>query len=142
MGCDVGDKRIGIAVTDPFGWTVQPLRTIVRKNLAQTLGDLDRLLEEYTVATLVLGLPLNSKGEEGPQAAKVRLFERQLKNHIKKTGKSVTIAMWDESFTTQEAAEELIAADVSRKKRRAVIDKLAAQRILESYLASLKDMSS
>ena len=90
------------------------------------------------MAQLVVGLPLNSEGEEGPQAIKVRLFERQLKNFFKKTGKKIEILLWDESLTTREAEEILIAADMSRSKRRKIIDKMAAARILQSYVESLK----
>ena len=139
MGLDVGDKRLGVAVTDPFGWTVQPVATIQRKDLQQTLAELKNLLEEYAVEELVVGLPLNGEDAEGPQAKKVRLFERQLKNFLRDQRKPIPILMWDESFTTQEVEEELIAtADLSRAKRRKVVDQLAAQRILESYLESLK----
>ena len=138
MALDVGDKTIGVAVTDPMGWTVQPLQVIQRKNLQQTLATLEALFSEYAVAQLVVGLPLNSEGEEGPQAIKVRLFERQLKNFFKKTGKKIEILLWDESLTTREAEEILIAADMSRSKRRKIIDKMAAARILQSYVESLK----
>ena len=138
LGLDVGDKTIGIAVTDPMGWTVQPVTTLQRKNLKQTLDDLFQFIQEYDIQEIVLGLPLDISGAEGPQAQKVRLFERQLHNFLQKKHCNLSVVAWDESFSTQEAEEVLIAADMSRKKRKNIVDKLAAQRILQSYLESLK----
>ena len=138
LGLDVGDKRIGVAVTDPMGWTVQPVTTLQRKNLQQTLEALFQLIEEYEIHEIVMGLPLDGRGAEGLQAEKVRLFERQLNNFLAKNHRNTSILTWDESFSTQEAEEVLIAADMSRKKRKNIVDKLAAQRILQSYLESLK----
>ena len=75
LGLDVGDKTIGIAVTDPMGWTVQPVTTLQRKNLKQTLDDLFQFIQEYDIQEIVLGLPLDISGAEGPQAHKRRPSE-------------------------------------------------------------------
>ena len=114
-------------------------------NLNQQLGlssfilkkNLFKFIQEYDIQEIVLGLPLDISGAEGPQAQKVRLFERQLHNFLKKKHCNLSVVAWDESFSTQEVEEVLIAVDMSRKKRKNIVDKLAAQRILQSYLESL-----
>lgn len=138
MALDVGDRRIGVAVTDPFGWTVQPVETIERRDHAQTFQCLKDLFKIYNVQKIVLGLPLLA-GAEGPQAKKIRHFERELVNFLKKEELLIAIETWDETLTTAEVEEVLIAHDVTRAKRKKIVDKLAAVRILESYLEGMAE---
>ncbi|MDP2599321.1 MAG: Holliday junction resolvase RuvX [Deltaproteobacteria bacterium] len=131
---DVGDKRIGVAVSDPLGMTAQSLVTIARRHFKEDCARLLKLAEEYEVQKIVIGLPLNSEGNEGPQAKKVRFFGEGLTKFLKEKEASITIEWWDESLTSQEAEAILLEADLSRKKRRKVVDKLAASLILQRYL--------
>lgn len=131
---DIGDKRIGVAVSDPLGMTAQSLVTIERRHFKEDCAQLLKIMEEYGVQKIVIGLPLNSEGNEGPQAKKVRFFAEGLIKFLKEKGALITIEWWDESLTSQEAEEILLEADLSRKKRKKMIDKLAASLILQSYL--------
>lgn len=133
MALDIGEKRIGVAVTDELGITSQPVTTIHRRDLQKDIQDiLDKLLE-YNVDILVIGLPLRGDGEIGTQAKKVLVLKGQIENALTKAGQTVKIETWDESMTTHEAHEVLAMGHVSQKKRKKVVDKLAAVFILESY---------
>jgi len=125
LGLDFGSKRIGLAISDGLGITAQPLDTIT----PDKLHTLNELIKEYEVEELVVGLPLNMNGSKGPKAEEAIAFVEELKKTI-----SVPIKMWDERLTTMAVEKELIRADVSRKKRKRSIDKLAAQLILQGYL--------
>lgn len=129
LGLDVGDKRIGIAVSDAMGITAQFVGTLTR---SQTRADFDRLLEtaeDYEVATIVVGLPKKLNGSFSPQTRKVENFLAELKKHT-----DIPIQTWDERFTTTSAEASLIEANVRRKSRRKVIDSVAAQIMLQHYL--------
>ncbi len=132
MGLDVGDKTIGIAASDPMGWTAQGIETIMRTNIKKDLQRLEELVKEYEVNKIVVGLPKNMNGTIGPQGEKVQEFAERLKKRF-----SAEIVLWDERLTTVAAERSLIAADVSRKKRKEVIDKMAAVYILQGYLDSI-----
>lgn len=129
MGLDVGDKTVGVAVSDLLGITAQGVSTLRRTNLDADLQALARLCEEYEVGRLVVGLPLNMDGTEGPRAALSRRFGEKLQQ---KTG--LEVVFWDERLTTAEVERVLIAGDVSRRKRKAVVDQLAAQVILQGWM--------
>ena len=132
MGLDVGDKTIGVALSDPMGWTAQGLEVIRRKNDIQE--DFQRLLEiirEYGVESILVGLPKNLNGTIGPQGEKVQAFVEQLKKEI-----NLPVKTWDERLSTVAAEKVLLQADVSRSKRKKVIDKMAAAVILQGYLDS------
>ena len=137
MALDVGEKTIGVAVTDEMGWTAQGLTTIRRKTLDADLESLEDLVKEYQVGTLVVGLPLRADGEVGTQAKKVEKFADQIKKHLESIGREMTIEMWDESMTTADAHEIMSQAGVTTKKRKKVVDKLAAVLILESYMRGM-----
>jgi len=137
MALDVGEKTIGVAVTDEMGWTAQGLTTIRRKTLDVDLESLVDLVKEYQVGTLVVGLPLRADGEVGTQAKKVEKFTDQIKKHLESIGREMTIEMWDESMTTADAHEIMSQAGVTTKKRKKVVDKLAAVLILESYMRGI-----
>lgn len=135
IGLDVGDKTIGIAVSDPLGITAQGVTTIERVGIRKDTGKVLDYVREYKCDTIVIGLPLAMSGEDSIQTEKVREFRKMLENKMRSTGiKNVEVIWQDERLTTVQAEKVMIAADVSRKKRKAVIDKQAAVIILQSYL--------
>ncbi|NLC51048.1 MAG: Holliday junction resolvase RuvX [Firmicutes bacterium] len=129
MGLDVGEKTIGIAISDPFGITAQGLETLKRYSKKADLARLRDLVDEYGVEKIIVGLPLNMDGTIGPAASKIEQFSIELG---KKLG--VPVQTWDERLSTAAAERALLQADLSRGKRKKIIDKLAAVLILESYL--------
>lgn len=136
VGLDIGDKRIGVALSDELGWTAQPLETIARVTVEKDLKRLEEILKEYAVSKMVIGLPRSLSGKITPQTQKVLDFVELLKKKMMTS--PIPIEMWDEWFTTKEAEHILISADVSRKKRKGVIDQLSAVLILQSYLNAQK----
>lgn len=133
LALDVGDRTIGIAVSDLLLLTAQGVEVIRRKTLEKDLIRLNELIAEYQIDTLVIGLPKNMNGTIGPRGELVQEFGRKLSEEFP----SMTIKYWDERLSTVAAEKSLIAADVSRAKRRQVIDKMAAVFILQGYLDSL-----
>lgn len=129
LGLDVGDRRIGVAVSDELGLTAQPVLTLVRKNRRQDLGSLARLVRKYTCAQVVVGNPLYMSGDISPQALKAQAVAQALQEQ---TG--VTVTLWDERLSTTEAHRHLDAAGRLPADRRAVIDQVAAVLILQSFL--------
>ncbi len=133
LSLDVGDRTIGIAVSDLLGLTAQGVETIRRKSSAEDLKRLGELMEEYETHSLVVGLPKNMDGTEGDRCRIVRAFVEEVRSAYPETEP----VFWDERLSTVAAAKSLIAADVSRKKRKKVIDKMAAVHILQGFLDSL-----
>ncbi len=130
MGLDVGDRTIGIAVSDAFGWTAQGIETIKRTSITKDLKRLEELIHEKEINTMVVGFPKNMNNTIGPRAQKMMEFAELLKE----TFQDIEIVLWDERLTTSAAQRTLIEADVSRKKRKLVVDKIAAIFILQGYL--------
>ncbi|MGO0122274.1 Holliday junction resolvase RuvX [Desulfothermobacter acidiphilus] len=128
LALDVGDKTIGVAVTDPCGLTAQGLEVLIRTEEGEDARRVLELARQFQVEEVVVGLPRTLAGEIGPQAQKVLRFGELLAQQ------GLKIKYWDERFTTKEAEKVLLAADVSRKKRRRVKDILAAVLLLEAYL--------
>jgi putative Holliday junction resolvase len=138
MALDLGDKTIGVAVSDPLRITAQGVATISRIGVRKDAGVVIELLDAHDCDTLVVGLPRNLNGSDSVQTEKARDFKRMLENKLRSSGRAnVHVLFHDERFTTVIAERVLIEADVSRKKRKAVIDKQAAVVILQSYLDSL-----
>lgn len=133
MGLDFGDKTIGIAVSDPMGWTAQSKAVIRRKNLTDDLLILQEYLSEYDIEEIVVGLPLNMNGTPGGRVEKTMQFVNFLKKRLE-----IPIVLWDERLSTKQAEGILLEADLSRKKRKKVIDQLAAGIILQNYLDAKK----
>ena len=133
LGLDVGDRTVGVAASDLLLMTAQGVETIRRESLEQDLSRLDELMREYDAVRLVVGLPRNMNGTEGERCDIVRAFAEE----VQKTRPDAEIIFWDERLSTVAAAKSLISADVSRKKRKKVIDKMAAVFILQGYLDSL-----
>ncbi len=131
MGLDLGDKTIGIAVSDELGWTAQGVEVIRRTTQEKDIARLQALVEQLNVDQIILGLPKNMNGTIGPSGEKCIAFAEQLKQIL-----NLPVHLWDERLTTMAAQRTLIEADVSRKKRKQVIDKMAAVLILQNYLDS------
>lgn len=134
MGLDIGDKTIGIAVSDPLLISAQGIGTIERTGIRKDADKVLKLAEEYEVDTIVSGLPLMLSGDDSPQTAKVREFATMMENKARSTGLKLKFEFQDERFTTKIAESVLIEGDLSRKKRRKIIDRQAAVVILQSYL--------
>ena len=134
LGLDIGDRTIGIAVSDPLGLTAQGVETIRRKNLEKDLARLGELMEQYETRSLVSGYPKNMNGTEGDRCEVVKAFLEK----VKKQYPDVVIALWDERLSTVAATRSLLEGDVSRKKRKKVIDKMAAVFILQGYLDRIR----
>lgn len=133
LGLDLGTKTIGVAVSDALGWTAQALETIPINEEKEEFGllRLNEIVKEYDIDTVVLGYPKNMNGTIGPRGEASERFAQLLKEQF-----SGHIVLWDERLTTTAAEKMLISADVSRKKRKKVIDQIAAVFILQGYLDS------
>lgn len=129
MGLDIGDKTIGVAVSDLMGMTAQGIKTIKRTSKKNDIEEIKQIIKEKQVNLIVSGLPKNMNGTVGPQGEKVQKFCELIKEE---TG--LEIEFWDERLTTVAAEKTLITADISRKKRKNVIDMMAAVLILQGYL--------
>ena len=134
MALDVGSKRIGVAVADPSGSFALPVATIERTNRRNDLATIEQYLKSYGVDELVVGDPISLSGERGIAARTMDAFVESLREVF-----SGPIHRVDERLTTAQATKELIAADVSRKKRRSVVDRMAAALILESFLTQRRN---
>ena len=129
MGLDVGSKTIGVAISDPLGITAQGFEVIRRKGIEKDFARLSELINEKEVDTIIVGLPKNMDGSLGPQSDIVMEFISLLKERF-----DMPVEMWDERLTTVAAEKMLISADVTRARRKKVIDKMAAVLILQGYL--------
>ena len=137
ISLDVGDKTIGVAVSDPLMLTAQGITTIERIGIRKDADKVLAMVKEYDCQIIVIGLPLNLDGSDSVQTEKVRAFRTMLENKMRSTAvKGVEVVFQDERFTTKMAEAVLIEADVSRSRRKDVIDKQAAVLILQSYLDS------
>lgn len=134
IGLDIGDRTIGIAVSDLLGLTAQGVETIRRKKLADDIVRLGELMEQYETRELVSGYPKNMNGTEGDRCEVVKAFI----DEVKAVYPDVQVTFWDERLSTVAATRSLLEADVSRKKRKKVIDKMAAVFILQGYLDSIR----
>jgi putative holliday junction resolvase len=136
IGLDLGTKTIGVAVSDPDRRLATSVETVARKRFTLDATRLIELASERRAVGFVLGLPINMDGTEGPRAQSTRAFARNFANLTK-----LPIALWDERLSTAAVERELIAANVSRAKRKAVIDQHAATFILQGALDRLRNAS-
>lgn len=140
IALDVGDRTCGVAISDELGFTAQPVATLRYKNTQERknlFSELFKIIVEKKVHTIVVGLPLNMNGSEGPQAKKVYEFIAAFRGYITKKNHmpdDYEWRYWDERLSTSGAERSLIASDVSRAKRKDVIDKMAAVFILQGFL--------
>jgi putative holliday junction resolvase len=129
MGLDIGSRTIGVAISDELGITAQGLKTIKRKSMEEDLKELSLIIAQFNINNIVVGLPMNMNGTIGPQAEAVFQWMKDAKEKI-----DLPMVSWDERLSTVEATRTLLEADLSRKKRKGVIDKVAAVLILQGYL--------
>ena len=135
MGLDVGSKTVGIAISDSLGWTAQGIETIKIDEAVGSFGmkRVKQLAKEYEVTKFVVGYPKNMNNTIGPRGEASEQYAEKLREKF-----GFPVVLWDERLTTMAAERVLIEADVSRKKRKTVIDKMAAIMILQGYLDSQK----
>jgi len=129
MGLDVGSHTIGVAISDELGMTAQPIKTIRRKSKEEDVREIKAIIAEYEIIKIVVGLPKNMDGTLGKQAEIIFRWIKTLQGEIK-----LPMITWDERLSTVGALKVLLEADLSREKRKKVIDKLAAVLILQGYL--------
>jgi putative holliday junction resolvase len=131
LGLDVGSRRIGVAVSDPLGITAQGLETLQRQNKRHDFEHLRRVIDEYDVKEIVVGLPLRMSGAEGTQADKMQLFAEELRKRFQ-----LPVHLWDERLTSAEANRLLRETDLSIEKRGKAVDRMAAILILQGWMES------
>lgn len=134
MALDLGEKNIGVAVSDPTGLIARGVEVIRRTTREKDLARLKELVEELEVGQVIVGLPLNMNGSEGPEAEKARESGREIAGFLQ-----VPLLFWDERLTTLLAEKVLLQADLSRARRKKVIDKMAAVFILQNFLDKEKN---
>lgn len=133
LGLDVGSKTVGVALSDELGWTAQGLKTLKINEEKNEFGfeEIGQIIKEYQVSEIVVGLPKNMNGTIGPRGEASKHYAAEVERRF-----SVPSVLWDERLTTIAAERVLLEADISRKKRKQVIDKMAAVMILQGYLDS------
>ncbi|MFO7819614.1 MAG: Holliday junction resolvase RuvX [Halanaerobacter sp.] len=131
MGLDIGDKKTGVALSDPLELTAQGKTVIEFDTVAEQIEYVKNLVHKYNVDEIVVGLPKNMNGSLGPRAEKVLEIIQKIEKRVE-----IEVKTWDERLSTSAAEKTLIAADMSRAKRKDVIDKMAAVVILQNYLDS------
>ena len=136
LGLDVGNKTVGVAVSDPLGIIATGVTTIERVGIRKDTGKVIDYIREYDCDTVVIGLPVNLDGEDTLSTERAREFRRMLENKLKSSGplSKVKVEWQDERFSTVEAEEVLIEANMSREERKKIIDRQAAIVILQRYL--------
>jgi putative Holliday junction resolvase len=131
LGLDVGSRRIGLAVSDGLGFTAQGLETLQRRNKRTDFAALEKLIREYAVKEIVVGLPLRMSGAEGTQSAKMQEFAEDLRKRFR-----LPVHLWDERLTSAEANRLLRETDLSIEKRAKAVDRMAAILILQGWMES------
>lgn len=133
LGIDFGDARTGIAVSDPLGWTAQPVGQLNSRNMEHLIAEIQKIAERYKVERFVLGFPKNMNGTIGERGEKTDLFAKMLKETC-----GVEIVLWDERLTTVASHRILSECNVRGKKRKSQVDTLSAELILQGYLDSIR----
>jgi putative Holliday junction resolvase len=134
MGLDIGSRTIGVAISDELGITAQGLKTIRRTSKGADFEEITKIINEFQIGKIVVGLPKNMDGTLGKQAETVLQWVRSLKEEV-----NLPVETWDERLSTVEASKVLLEADVSRRKRKKAVDKLAAVIILQGYMDRSKN---
>lgn len=132
LALDIGTVRIGIAVSDPLGLLASPHSVLERTTVGEDLSHLAEIVSRFEVGEVIIGLPVRTTGEEGPEAEATREFAKRLRAMC-----GIPVTLVDERMTTQQANRVLIDADLSRRRRKRTVDKVAAAILLQSYLDSL-----
>jgi putative holliday junction resolvase len=131
MGLDYGDRRIGVAVSDELGWTAQGIKVVEKRRDGGEIEEIANIITEYNVTEIIVGLPKNMNGTIGPRGEISQQFAQTLNERF-----GLPVRLWDERLTTVSAERTLAEADMSWKKRKKVVDKMAAMLILQNYLDS------
>jgi len=131
MGLDYGDRRIGIAVSDELGWTAQGIKVVEKRRDGGEIEEIASIINEYNVTEIIVGLPKNMNGTIGPRGEISQQFAQTLFERF-----GLPVRLWDERLTTVAAERTLAEAEMSLKKRKKVVDKMAAILILQNYLDS------
>ncbi|MFC1570321.1 Holliday junction resolvase RuvX [Candidatus Omnitrophota bacterium] len=134
LGLDIGTKNIGVAISDESGTIASGRENILRKSDAVAISKICDLVRDFKVDVIVVGLPINMDGTKGPRAEYSEKFAERLRRIVE-----IEVVLWDERLSTKEAEDVLIDASVRRDKRKKVIDRMAAQLILQGYLDSLRN---
>lgn len=129
LGLDVGSRRIGVAVSDPLGITAQGLETLQRRNKRHDMAELEKVIRDYGVHEIVIGLPLRMSGAEGIQSEKMQDFAEDLRKRFR-----LPVHLWDERLTSAEANRLLRSTELSIEKRAKAVDRMAAVLILQSFM--------
>ena len=138
LGLDYGDKTVGVAVSDPFGWTAQGVEIIKRNSpveYKQSLGRIEELIKEYGVEKIVLGFPKHLNGIEGARCEKTTAYKERLEKRFPK----IPVVLWDERLSTVAADRYMMSAEMDHFERKSRIDKMAAVFILQGYLDSIRN---
>jgi putative Holliday junction resolvase len=135
LALDVGSRRLGVAMSDPTGTVASPLVTLARRGPAEDAGELARLAAEHGATTLVVGLPRNLRGAEGPAAKAVRAYAEELRARLP----GLRLELADERLSTVAAERALVAGGVRRGDRRAVVDQVAASLFLQVWLDAARE---
>ncbi len=141
LALDVGERRVGVAVSDATGLIASPLTVIRRKSKAEDFARIARLVREQAAGEVVVGLPLNADGSAGPQARRIERYAAALAAALRAEGLAVPLRLWDEYLSTRRAEEALIAAGRKVRNRRARIDAAAAAVILQDYLDEQRSLA-
>ena len=139
LGLDIGDKKTGVAISDPDGVLATPLTVIERRNQEDVIADIIKLVEQYKVECIVVGLPYSLDGHLTQQAMKVKDFTEKLQNVIASRSPKINIQMWDERLSSVAAERLMIEAGTRKNKRKQHQDALAAAIILQGFLDSLNN---
>ncbi len=134
LALDPGTKRIGVAVSDEMGWIAQPLETFERRSLDADVAHIQALVRRHDAREVLMGMPFRLDGRVGPEAESVQRFIDVLEQRL-----PVPVVAWDERLTSKSAEDLLIEANVSRKKRKGAVDRVAAALLLQSYLEALAE---
>ncbi|SFC71463.1 Holliday junction resolvase RuvX [Clostridium uliginosum] len=132
LGLDVGQKNIGVAISDPLGFTAQGITTIRRSNKEKDIDDIKKICDEYKVEIIVVGLPKNMNGTIGPSGEVTMQLGKLIEEKLQ-----IKVEFWDERLTTVAANRAMLEADLSRNKRKKIVDKVASTYILQGYLDKL-----
>ena len=130
---DVGEKTIGLALSDGSRTIASPLETIERKKFQKDMEHLQRVVQKHAIAGLVIGYPVNMDGSLGPRTQSVRTFVSTMSKHI-----DLPMVLWDERMSTMAVERMMVQADLSRERRSQLVDKLAASYMLQGFLDSVK----
>jgi putative Holliday junction resolvase len=128
LGIDFGEKRVGIAMSDPTGMIASPFKTVERAHVEEELED---IIEHYAIKTIVIGNPLRTDGKKGKREEEVKAFSRRIEQKL-----NISVIPWDERFSTQAAERAMHEAEEKPSRDRAKVDRIAAAIMLQSYLDS------